>query len=462
MNRRSLGPLLLGAALLASVGLVPSPLTAQESGADAPKPQATTADDPEVPIEVLKKLLRAPTQEELAVEAEAWRDLVRAKVEEIAQTEIASLEKKEDMAEAEAQANAEAEETGAETGTAAQQAEAESAAKDQLNETLAKLNEEKASLLERFGIVLDAWEKKGGDPSAMRTYANAVSGIQVEVKDAGATAAAVKGWLTSKEGGIKWGIRILQFAGIMLAFWILAGIIGSIVRKATSMHKDMSALLRAFINKFVRRLILLIGLLVALSTIGVKVGALLALIGGGAFIIGFALQDTLGNFAAGLMLLIYRPFDEGDVVSVGGVTGKVKHVSLVSTTIVTPDNQIILVPNKNVWGQVITNVTGSKERRVDMVFGVGYDDDLGKAQAILEKVVSEHEKVLKDPAPVIKVNELGAFSVDFICRPWTKTGDYWEVYWDITRRVKEEFDANGISIPFPQQDVHMHQVPAKA
>ena len=207
----------------------------------------------------------------------------------------------------------------------------------------------------------------------------------------------------------------------------------------------------------VRRVVLLLGLLVALSTVGVNVGALVALIGGGAFVLGFALQDTLSNFANGIMLFIYRPFDVGDAVDVNGVSGTVDAVSLVSTTIRSWDNKIILVPNKEVWGKVITNMTGSPERRVDMVFGIGYGDDIDKARSILERVVKEHPKTLDDPAPTIRVHELADSSVNFIVRPWSKTADYWAVYWDLTEQVKKAFDAEGISIPFPQRDVHLYQ-----
>lgn len=183
----------------------------------------------------------------------------------------------------------------------------------------------------------------------------------------------------------------------------------------------------------------------------------MALIGGSAFIIGFALQDTLGNFAAGLMLLIYRPFDVGDAVEIGGVSGKVDSVSLVTTTITSFDNKVILVPNKAVWGQTITNATASDTRRVDMVFGIGYDDDAEKARSLLQKIVEEHELVLKNPEATIQMNELGDSAVNFICRPWCKTEDYWAVYWDITKTVKKEFDTNGLNFPYPQQDVHLHQ-----
>jgi small conductance mechanosensitive channel len=448
---RTLGALALTLLTLASV-------QAQDKVATgpAPAPAPVTTADPLIPVEHLKKLLRAPKEAELAVEAEGWQGLVQAKVAAIAQIEIASLKKKEEVADAEAEA------ANATSAQADRKVEDQAAAKDQLNESVAKLNEEKAALLERYGIVLDAWEKKGGDVAKMRTYANAVSGIEVEVKDAGATFAALKGWLSSKDGGIKWLYRVVQFLAIMVVAWTVAGILGAIVRKATSMQKEMSDLLRRFLNTIVRRFVLLAGFVVALSSLGINVGGLLALIGGGAFIIGFALQDTLGNFAAGLMLLAYRPFDVGDVVEVGGVTGKVDHVSLVTTKIRTADNQIILVPNKNVWGQTITNVTGSAERRIDLVFGISYEDDMKKAQQILERVTKAHEKVLKDPEPVIRVHALGPSSVDFVCRPWAKTSDYWDVYWDLTSQVKEAFDAEGISIPYPQSQIHIAQLPAFA
>jgi len=155
------------------------------------------------------------------------------------------------------------------------------------------------------------------------------------------------------------------------------------------------------------------------------------------------------------MILLYRPYDIGDAVSVAGVTGKVNAMTLVSTTILTFDNQIVVVPNSSIWGGVITNITGSSTRRVDMVFGIGYSDDIEKAQKILEDVLTAHSKVLSTPAPVVKMHELADSSVNFVARPWTKTADYWDVYWDITRTVKERFDKESISIPFPQMDVHV-------
>jgi len=190
----------------------------------------------------------------------------------------------------------------------------------------------------------------------------------------------------------------------------------------------------------------------------VDVAPLLAGVGVVGFVLGFALQDTLANFAAGFMILLNRPYDVGNVVTAAGVTGSVESMSLVSTTLKTPDNQRIIVPNGSIWGGVIQNVTSQETRRVDLIFGCGYEDDISKAQAVLEDIVSSHELVLKDPAPVIRLHELADSSVNFIVRPWTKTSDYWAVYWDLTRTVKERFDSEGLSIPYPQQDVHMHQV----
>jgi small conductance mechanosensitive channel len=158
------------------------------------------------------------------------------------------------------------------------------------------------------------------------------------------------------------------------------------------------------------------------------------------------------------MIMLYRPYDLGDVVTAAGVTGKVDSMNLVSTSIKTPDNQTIVVPNSSIWGDVITNVTANDQRRVDMVFGIGYDDDIGKAKALLGEIVSAHPLVLSEPQPMIRVHELADSSVNFIVRPWAKTGDYWDVYWDLQQTVKERFDAAGISIPYPQTDVHVHQV----
>jgi small conductance mechanosensitive channel len=220
---------------------------------------------------------------------------------------------------------------------------------------------------------------------------------------------------------------------------------------------EVSQLLERTALSVTKSIIMIIGFLVALSQLGVEVGPMLAGLGVAGFIIGFALQDTLSNFAAGAMILFYRPYDVGDLVEAGTAFGKVKDMSLVSTTILTVDNQTLVIPNSKIWGDVIKNVTAQTRRRVDMVFGIGYADDIPHAEKVLWEIVTAHDKVLDNPEPVVKLHTLNDSSVDFIVRPWAETDDYWDVYWDITREVKIRFDAEGISIPFPQRDVHVFQ-----
>jgi small conductance mechanosensitive channel len=269
----------------------------------------------------------------------------------------------------------------------------------------------------------------------------------------------LKGWLVSEQGGQRWLWNLVKFLLILVAFYFGASIIASLARKGASRIKNASQLLVNFLGKFVKQVIMLVGVIVALAALEVNIAPLLAAVGAAGFVVAFALQDTLSNFASGLLILAYRPFDEGDVIEAAGISGMVDSVSLFSTHIRTFDNKMMVVPNNDIWGGTITNATASDTRRVDMVFGIGYGDDIAEAKSILESLVHEHELVLNDPAPVVRLHELADSSVNFICRPWTKTGDYWAVYWDITHAVKESFDSNGISIPFPQRDIHVYQEP---
>ncbi|EJL6742899.1 mechanosensitive ion channel [Vibrio alginolyticus] len=253
--------------------------------------------------------------------------------------------------------------------------------------------------------------------------------------------------------------QLFVFALILLIARGLAKLTRKVVRKAvSSKNLKLSHLMQDFFISMSGKFVWVIGIMVGLSQLGLNLAPILTGFGIAGVIIGFALQDTLSNFAAGMMLLIYRPFDVGDFVYAGGVDGKVSHMSLVNTTIRTFDNQIIIVPNSKIWGDVIKNVTHERIRRVDMVFGIGYADDLLKAESVLSDIITSHPSVLRTPEPMIKVHTLNTSSVDFIVRPWVKTDDYWDVYWDVTKEVKLRFDREGISIPFPQQDVHLHMV----
>nr|WP_245621609.1 mechanosensitive ion channel family protein [Enterovibrio calviensis] len=251
--------------------------------------------------------------------------------------------------------------------------------------------------------------------------------------------------------------QLLVFLVILFIARTVANLARKVVKRAVaSKNLNFSLLMQEFFISMSGKGVWFIGILIALSQIGLNLTPILTGFGIAGVIIGFALQDTLSNFAAGMMLLIYRPFDVGDYVSAGGVEGKVSHMSLVNTTIKTFDNQIIIVPNSKIWGDVIKNVTHERVRRVDMVFGVSYSDSIPHVEEVLNDIVTSHPAVLRAPEPMIKVHVLNNSSVDFIVRPWVKTDDYWDVYWDVTREVKIRFDKEGISIPFPQQDVHLH------
>lgn len=406
--------------------LIPFTVVAAEDEKKVP-PTPITTNDPTITIEELKFRLQPLTKDDLSVEADGWLQVLKKHVGEVSTVQIKALTAEDD-------------------------------AKTNLLQSVTKLKEQQTSLTDRLRAVIEEFRSKGGKVEDYESYINAISGVEVDVTDASATWTVVTGWLTSKEGGIRWAKNILLFFAIILVSWILANMIGKAAQKAVAKIQGASALLKNFVVNIIRKAIFLIGFVLALSMLEVNIGPLLAAIGAAGFIMGFALQGTLSNFAAGIMILVYRPYDVGDLVDVGGTFGTVDAMTIVSTTLRKPDNQKVVVPNNKIWGDIITNITGTDKRRVDMVFGVGYTDDIAKAQKILEELLANHVLVLKDPAPVVKVHELADSSVNFVVRPWVKTENYWEVYWDITRSVKERFDAEGVSIPFPQRDIHVHQM----
>ena len=257
-------------------------------------------------------------------------------------------------------------------------------------------------------------------------------------------------------------IGVIVFLIVLLIAFKLSRIARRMMERGLKRSRlKLSELLKRMIISTAGNLVLFLGVLFALAQIGISLGPLLAGLGIAGFIIGFALQDSLSNFASGMMILFYRPYDVGDVVELNGMAGKVEQMSLVNTTIHTFDNQRIIMPNAMIWGGIIKNVTAQKIRRVDMVFGISYTDDIDTAQQILSDIVTGHKLVLREPEAVIRMHELADSSVNFIVRPWTNTEDYWNVYWDIMRDVKLRFDKEGISIPFPQRDVHVIPAPAQ-
>jgi small conductance mechanosensitive channel len=336
-------------------------------------------------------------------------------------------------------------------------ADAKSDVKNALVKYIIDLTAERAALIDRLDFVLAELSAKGGETEEYDTYIKAVSGIKVDVTDASATWTTITSWLMSAEGGLRWALNMIKFIVIIVVFYMISIVAGKAARKALSKSTNLSTLLKDFLVMSARRLVLIIGIFVGMSALEINIGPVLAIVGAAGFVIAFALQNSLSNFASGILMLIYRPFDIGDMINVAGMQGKVESMNLLSTQMRTPDNQLVIVPNNSVWGDVIINVTGITRRRIDMVFGIGYNDDIDKAQKILEAIVNENDMVLQEPEPMVKLHELADSSVNFICRPWVRPDDYWDVHWAITREVKRRFDAEGISIPFPQQDIHVYK-----
>jgi small conductance mechanosensitive channel len=235
---------------------------------------------------------------------------------------------------------------------------------------------------------------------------------------------------------------------------MVAGIIASIIHKIMIRAKVDSILIE-FLVGIIRSLLVLFVIIAALAQLGVDTTSLVALVGAAGIAIGLALKDSLQNFASGVMLIMFRPFKAGDFVEAGSATGVVEKISIFSTLMRTPDNKEVIVPNGNIYGSNIINYSARPTRRVDMVFGIGYDSDLKQAKQILHDLISKDERVLAEPEPVIAVSELADSSVNFVVRPWVNSADYWGLYWDMQENVKLAFDEAGISIPFPQMDVHI-------
>ena len=253
-----------------------------------------------------------------------------------------------------------------------------------------------------------------------------------------------------------WAINIVIALLIYVIGKRIARAVANAVRRMLT-AQEMDSTLVNFLSNIVYAVLFTAVILAALDTLGIPVTSLMAVVGAAGLAVGLALKDSLGNFAAGVMLVMFRPFTKGDFVEVGGISGKVDEVKIFSTILTTGDNKQVIIPNGLVAADTITNYTAKDRRRVDMVFGVGYDDDLKLTRDVLTRVCTEHPAVLDDPACNIFVLQLGASSVDFAVRPWAKTEDYWTVWGDIHEQAKVELEAAGLSIPYPQQDVHVHK-----
>lgn len=260
---------------------------------------------------------------------------------------------------------------------------------------------------------------------------------------------AVYGWLTT------YSIKIV---GALLIFIIgkwLARHITNLIKKVM-VARNVDTTLVDFLKSLIYYALLVVVVIAAVGQLGVNTASFLTVVGAAGLAIGLAMKDSLSNFAAGVMLIFFKPFRKGDFVNAGGVTGKVEKITMFNTEFCTPDNQQIFVPNSAILGKVITNVNAKATRRIDIVSGISYDDDIDKAKAILKELLAADERILKDPAPQIAVAELADSSVNLVVRPWVKTQDYWAVRFDLIENMKKQFDEADITIPYPQRDLHMY------
>ena len=252
-----------------------------------------------------------------------------------------------------------------------------------------------------------------------------------------------------------YGLRVLAAILIFIIGKIVARILTNVlvtVMKRTHVEETLAS----FVKHIAYVALMTFVVIAALNKLGVETTSFIAILGAAGLAVGLALQGSLANFAAGVMLIIFKPFKVGDFIMAGGEMGTVKEIQIFNTVLAHPDNRKVIVPNAQVTGGTITNFSAIENRRIDLVFGISYGDDMKKAKEALAKVIAADDRILKEPKPVIAVSELADSSVNIVCRPWVKPGDYWDVYFSVTEKGKLELEKNGITIPFPQRDVHMY------
>ena len=276
--------------------------------------------------------------------------------------------------------------------------------------------------------------------------------------------------IQNKALAVDWAqlLELIQTQGVALAinaaiaiaiFYVGKMVVGMIVRgmRKVMQKQEIDKTLETFVSNLVRIVLMVVVVIAAISQLGIETTSFIAIFGAAGLAVGLALQGSLSNFAAGVLIVLFRPYRVGDFIEGAGIAGVVEQVQILTTVLRTGDNKRIIVPNGQIMESIITNYSANDTRRVDMVVGVSYDDDLDKVRSVLEDLVAAEERILDDPACTIAVSELADSSVNFVVRPWVTTADYWGVKFDLTEAIKKRFDKEGISIPFPQRDVHLYK-----
>jgi len=255
---------------------------------------------------------------------------------------------------------------------------------------------------------------------------------------------------------IPWGLKILAALAIFFIGRMIAKYIIKLLKKVMT-RANVDATLSNFLGNIAQAVLTIIILIAALEQVGVDTSSVLAMFAAAGLAVGLAFKDSLSNFASGVMLILFQPFKLGDFIEAAGVAGSVESIRIFSTLLKTGDNREIIVPNSQIYSGIITNYSARATRRIDLVIGIGYSDNIGTAKSLIEDILGKETRILADPAPVIMVLELGESSIDIAVRPWVNSADYWDVRAALLQTIKEAFDAKGISIPFPQRDVHLFQ-----
>lgn len=261
-------------------------------------------------------------------------------------------------------------------------------------------------------------------------------------------------WEQIKDIVAMYGLNVVAAIAIFVVGKFVAGVIRKLIRKIMQ-KRGLDATLTGFVSSIVYAAVIAFIVIAALSKLGIQTASFVAILGAAGLAIGLALQGSLSNFASGVLIIIFKPFKGGDYVSAGGCDGFIEDVGIFTTSILTVDNKLIIVPNSKIMGDTITNYSAQKTRRVDLVAGVSYNDDIDHVKELLLKILAEDARVLSDPAPFVGLLEMADSSVNFTVRAWVKSEDYWDVFFDTNERIKKTFDAENISIPYPQLDVHM-------
>jgi len=256
---------------------------------------------------------------------------------------------------------------------------------------------------------------------------------------------------------IDWGLQILlALVVLIIGLWIIKIIMNAIVKNMEKREVDAS--LRSFLKSLIGALLKIMLIISVISMLGIEMTSFVAILAAAGLAVGMALSGTLQNFAGGVMLILFKPFKAGDFIDAQGFMGTVKEIQIFNTILKTPDNKTVIIPNGGLSTGPMTNFSTEPQRRVDMAFGIGYGDDIDKARSVIDGLIAKDDRILKDPAPFVAVSELADSSVNFVVRVWAEAANYWGIFFDMTEAVKKEFDKEGISIPFPQTDVHVHTV----